>query len=70
MQDAITHRFAGVPVSDLDASVDWYARFFGRLPDRRIGEEVHQAAGPPVELDRPADRGLAQPRERAWWIGA
>jgi hypothetical protein len=37
---AITHLFAGVPVSDLDASVDWYARFFGRPPDVRVGDEV------------------------------
>jgi catechol 2,3-dioxygenase-like lactoylglutathione lyase family enzyme len=37
---AITHLFAGVPVSDLDASVDWYTRFFGRPPDSRVGEEV------------------------------
>ncbi len=28
------------PVSDLDASIDWYTRFFGRLPDMRVGEEV------------------------------
>jgi catechol 2,3-dioxygenase-like lactoylglutathione lyase family enzyme len=37
---AITHLFAGVPVSDLDASVDWYTRFFGRPPDMRAGEEL------------------------------
>jgi catechol 2,3-dioxygenase-like lactoylglutathione lyase family enzyme len=37
---AITHLFAGVPVSDLDASIDWYTRFFGRPPDRRVGEEI------------------------------
>jgi catechol 2,3-dioxygenase-like lactoylglutathione lyase family enzyme len=37
---AITHMFAGVPVSDLEASIDWYARFFGRSPDRRAGDEV------------------------------
>ena len=37
---AITHLFAGVPVSDLDASIDWYTRFFGRPPDLRVGEEV------------------------------
>jgi hypothetical protein len=30
---AITHLFAGVPVSDLDAGIDWYTRFFGRPPD-------------------------------------
>jgi catechol 2,3-dioxygenase-like lactoylglutathione lyase family enzyme len=37
---AITDLFAGVPVSDLDASIDWYTRFFGRRPDRRVGDEV------------------------------
>ena len=37
---AITHLFAGVPVSDLDPSIDWYTRFFGRPPDRRVGEEI------------------------------
>jgi len=40
MQSAITHLFAGVPVSDLDASIDWYTRFFGRPPDMRAGEEI------------------------------
>jgi catechol 2,3-dioxygenase-like lactoylglutathione lyase family enzyme len=37
---AITDLFAGVPVSDLDASIDWYTRFFGRPPDSRVGNEV------------------------------
>src|SRR5918998_6717085 len=37
---AITHLFAGIPVSDLDASTDWYTRFFGRPPDARVGDEV------------------------------
>jgi catechol 2,3-dioxygenase-like lactoylglutathione lyase family enzyme len=37
---AITDLFAGVPVSDLDASIDWYTRFFGRPPDSRVGEEI------------------------------
>jgi catechol 2,3-dioxygenase-like lactoylglutathione lyase family enzyme len=37
---AITHLFAGVPVSDLDTSIDWYTRFFGRAPDNRVGDEV------------------------------
>ena len=37
---AITHLFAGVPVSDLDAGIDWYTRLFGRPPDTRVGEEV------------------------------
>ena len=37
---AITHLFAGVPVSDLDRSTEWYARFFGRPADTRVGDEV------------------------------
>jgi catechol 2,3-dioxygenase-like lactoylglutathione lyase family enzyme len=37
---AITALIAGVPVSDLDASIDWYTRFFGRPPDMRAGEEI------------------------------
>src|SRR5687767_8155967 len=36
----ITDLFAGVPVSDLDAGIDWYTRFFGRPPDHRVGDEV------------------------------
>jgi catechol 2,3-dioxygenase-like lactoylglutathione lyase family enzyme len=36
----ITDLFAGVPVSDLEAGIDWYARFFGRPPDMRVGDEV------------------------------
>jgi hypothetical protein len=37
---AITHLIAGVPVSDLEAGIDWYSRFFGRAPDMRAGEEI------------------------------
>lgn len=37
---AITDLIAGVPVSDLDAGVDWYTRFFGRHPDMRAGNEI------------------------------
>jgi catechol 2,3-dioxygenase-like lactoylglutathione lyase family enzyme len=40
MQSAITRLFAGVLVSDFDASIDWYTRFFGRPPDMRVGEEM------------------------------
>ena len=36
----ITQLVAGVPVSDLDASIDWYTRFFDRPPDLRVGDEV------------------------------
>lgn len=37
---AITDLYAGVPVTDLDASTDWYTRLFGRPPDMRAGDEV------------------------------
>ena len=40
MQGAITHLFAGVPISDLDTIIDWYTRFFGRPPDMRVGKEM------------------------------
>jgi hypothetical protein len=40
MAEAITHLIAAVPVSDLDASIDWYTRLLGRLPDLRVGSEV------------------------------
>ena len=40
MQGVITNLYAGVPVSDLDASIDWYTRFLGRPPDMRAGEEI------------------------------
>ena len=40
MSGAITHMIAGVPVSELDAGIDWYTRFFGRDPDLRAGDEV------------------------------
>ena len=32
-EGAITQLIAGVPITDLAASVDWYTRFFGRSPD-------------------------------------
>jgi catechol 2,3-dioxygenase-like lactoylglutathione lyase family enzyme len=38
--NAFTQLVAGVPVSDLAASIDWYTRFFGRPPDLRVGDEV------------------------------
>ena len=37
---AITDLFAGVAISDLDVSIDWYTRFFGRPPDHRVGDEI------------------------------
>jgi catechol 2,3-dioxygenase-like lactoylglutathione lyase family enzyme len=37
---AITHLYAGVPVTDLEASIDWYTRLFGRDPDFRAGDEI------------------------------
>ena len=36
----ITALISGVPVSNLDAGIDWYSRFFGRPPDMRVGNEV------------------------------
>ena len=36
----ITDLIAGVPVTDLDAGIDWYTRFLGRPPDMRAGDEV------------------------------
>ena len=36
----ITDLIAGVPVSDLEVSIEWYTRFFGRAPDMRAGDEV------------------------------
>jgi catechol 2,3-dioxygenase-like lactoylglutathione lyase family enzyme len=27
-------------VADLDASLDWYTRLFGRSPDLRVGDEI------------------------------
>lgn len=40
MTGKLTHLIAGVPVSDLDAAVNWYTRFFGREPDMRAGDEI------------------------------
>jgi catechol 2,3-dioxygenase-like lactoylglutathione lyase family enzyme len=37
---AINSRYAGVPVTDLDASIDRYTRLFGRPPDMRAGDEI------------------------------
>jgi catechol 2,3-dioxygenase-like lactoylglutathione lyase family enzyme len=37
---AITDLYAGVPITDLDASIDWYTRLFGRPPDMRAGDEI------------------------------
>lgn len=37
---AITHLYAGVPVADLEASIGWYTRLFGRDPDFRAGDEI------------------------------
>jgi catechol 2,3-dioxygenase-like lactoylglutathione lyase family enzyme len=36
----ITALIAGVPVSDLEAGIDWYTRFFGRPPTLRAGDEI------------------------------
>ena len=36
----LTDLIAGVPVSDLHASTEWYRRFFGREPDLVAGDEI------------------------------
>jgi hypothetical protein len=68
MQSAITHLIAGVPVSDLDAGIDWYSRFFGRPPDLRAGEEilwdVDEHATLFIEPDAARAGSLALPRKR------
>jgi hypothetical protein len=40
MPGAITHLIAGVPVSELDAAIDWYSVLFRRQPDLRAGNEI------------------------------
>jgi catechol 2,3-dioxygenase-like lactoylglutathione lyase family enzyme len=47
---AITHLYAGVPVTDLNASIDWYTRFFGRGPDFRAGDEILWEVGDSATL--------------------
>ncbi len=47
---AITHLYAGVPVADLEASIDWYTRFFGRDPGFRAGQEILWEIGPAATL--------------------
>jgi hypothetical protein len=54
----ITQLFAGVPVSDLDAGIDWYTRCFGRPPDVRAGNEVLWDTG-----EARAGRDLLRPPE-------
>ncbi len=36
----VTHLYAGVAVANLEASIDWYRRLFGRGPDFRAGDEI------------------------------
>jgi catechol 2,3-dioxygenase-like lactoylglutathione lyase family enzyme len=40
MEGAITNLYAGVPVSDLEVSTNWYTRLFGRPPDMDAGDEI------------------------------
>ena len=42
----ITHVFAGIAVTDYDAALAWYTRFFGRSPDVIVteNEAMWQAA--------------------------
>jgi catechol 2,3-dioxygenase-like lactoylglutathione lyase family enzyme len=67
---AITDLFAGVAVSDLDASIDWYTRFFGRPPDHRVGDEVlweiDEHATLFIEPNRSPGRQRADHPRRRW----
>jgi catechol 2,3-dioxygenase-like lactoylglutathione lyase family enzyme len=36
----LTDLIAGVPVSDLGVSTQWYSQFFGRAPDLVAGDEI------------------------------
>ena len=38
--DIETQVFAGLPVCDLFAAIDWYAAFFGRPADEIVGDEA------------------------------
>jgi catechol 2,3-dioxygenase-like lactoylglutathione lyase family enzyme len=65
---AITDLFAGVPVSDLDAGIDWYTRFFGRPPDMRAGEEPGKLfKARPYRLGREAAQEVDESRGPATW---
>ena len=70
MQSAITHLFAGVPVSDLDTGIDWYTRFFGR-PDMRVGEEmlweIDEYAWLFIEPSAAGGRGPGSPSPSPGW---
>ena len=56
---AITDLFAGVAVSDLDVSIDWYTRFFGPPPDHRVGDEILWAIDEHATLFIEANAGHA-----------
>jgi catechol 2,3-dioxygenase-like lactoylglutathione lyase family enzyme len=47
---AMTHLYAGVPVADLEASIGWYTRLFGRHPDFRAGDEILWEIAPSATL--------------------
>ncbi len=55
---AIIHLYAGVPAADLEASIDWYTRLFGRDPDLRAGDEIlwEIAASATLFIERDAER--------------
>ena len=36
---AVTHVFAGIPVADHEAALEWYERLLGRPPDRSPTED-------------------------------
>jgi hypothetical protein len=43
---SITHLYAGVPVSDPNASIDWYTRYFAKPPDFRARHAIVLAGAP------------------------
>ena len=52
---AITHLYAGVPVTDLEASIDWYTRLCGHDPDVRAGQEILWEIGDAIAFAEPPD---------------
>ena len=56
---AITHLIAGVPVSDLDASIDWYTRSSGDPRTCASGRSFR-------DIDEHATSSLSRTRRSGW----
>jgi glyoxylase I family protein len=54
--------FAGLPVKDLDAAVEWYGRLFGRVPDDRPAPQIAEYY---LAEGRVPEHGTLQLREDA-----